>query len=114
MNQKEITINGKQFPVVFTVKTMMGFEDITGVSFFGKDFKSIGDKTALVFAAIIAADDKADITFDDLMNADKVQTLNDIAEAFNVIDSLANDFFGIPKVEPQPDPTEEKSDDPKN
>jgi cell division protein ZapA (FtsZ GTPase activity inhibitor) len=111
MKQKEITINGKAYPVVFSIKTMMGFEDITGKTFFGETFRSIGDKTALVFAAIIAADDKTKLTFDELMNADTVDVLNDIGTAFNKINELANEFFKIPAVEPQPEKTEEKEGD---
>ena len=110
MTQKEITINGKTFPVVFTVKTIMGFEDITGKSFFGEKFRTIGNKTALVFAAIIAADEKADLTMDDLMNADQVETLNDIGNAFTTVNELADEFFHIPAVEPQPEPAEESEE----
>ena len=111
MKQKEIKIGETTFPVAFTVKTMMGFEDITGKTFFGESFKTIGSKTALVFAAIIAADEKADITLDQLINADKVQTLNDIGNAFTTVNELADEFFDIPKVEPQPEPAEENEGD---
>jgi hypothetical protein len=116
MKQKEIKINGSTYPVVFTIKTMMGFERITGTSFFGRDFKGIGDKTAIVFAAIVAADENAGVTFEELIDADKVQTLNDIAEAFTVVNELADDFFDIPKVEPKPeaDSSESSGDDSKN
>ena len=111
MTQKEITINGKTFPVVFTVKTMMGFERITGKRFFGESFEYIGEKAALVVAAAVAADDNSALTMDEIMNSDKVQTLNDIGNAFTTVNELANEFFDIPKVEPQPEPAEESEGD---
>lgn len=114
MTQKEITISGKTYPVVFTIKTMMGFEDITGKPFFGETFKSIGDKTALVFASIIAADDQAKITLDELLNADKMEVLTDIVAAFTTIDTLAQEFFKTPAVEPEPENTETQGDTGKN
>ena len=115
MTQKEITINGKTYPVVFTVKTLIGFEDVYGSSFFGKDFRNLGQKTVLVYAAIVAADEKTDLKLDDLMNTEKAQTLDEIVDAFQVVDSLAGEFFKKPAVEPDPEPAEEKEgDDSKN
>jgi hypothetical protein len=110
MKQKEITFNGKTFPVVFVVKTMAAFEEITGKSFFDSDNKlqTLGDKAALLYAAIIAADAKADISFEDIINADKVEAVNEIIKAFGVINELAAEFFEIPAIEPQPEPAEEQ------
>ena len=110
MKQKEITFNGKTYQVVFVVKTMAAFEEITGKSFFDADNKlqTLGDKAALLYAAIIAADAKADISFEDIINADKVEAVNEIIKAFGVIDKLAAEFFEIPAIEPQPEPAEEQ------
>lgn len=115
MTQKEITINGKTYPAVFTMKTLIGFEDVYGSSFFGKDFRNLGQKTVLVYAAIVAADEKTDLKLEDLMNADNNKTLDEIVEAFKVVDSLAGEFFKKPAVEPEPEPSEGKEgDDSKN
>lgn len=116
MKQKEITINGKTYPVVFTIKTMMGFEDITGKKFFSVNFEFVGDKVALVFASIIAADEKAEIQMDEMLNGDNLNALNDIGNAFNTINEMAEEFFRIPKVEPKPEPEAKpkNGDDPKN
>ena len=111
MTQKEITINGKSYPVVFTMKTLIGFEDVYGSSFFGKNFKNLGQKTVLVYAAVVAADDKTDLRIEDLMNADSTQALDEIIEAFKVVDELAGEFFKNPAVEPEPEPAEEKEGD---
>lgn len=110
MKQKEITFLEKTYPVAFTVKTMTAFEDITGKSFFDpkNKLKKLGDKAVLLFCAIIAADPKAGIKLDDILDSDKVEAVNDIINAFNVINELAAEFFHIPAIEPQPEPTEEQ------
>lgn len=115
MKTKEITINGQTYPITFTIKTLMGYEDITKKKFFRKDNKleSLSDKVALVYAAIIAADDKAQITIDEMMNADKMEILNDIINAFNELDAMASEFFRVPAVEPTED-EDEGGDNSKN
>lgn len=119
MKTKEITINGKTYPITFTIKTLMGYEDIAKKKFFSREnrLESLSDKVALVYAAIIAADDQAQITIDEMMNADKMEILNDIINAFNELDAMASEFFKVPAVEPQPEKTEsedEGGDNPKN
>ena len=64
MKQKEVTINGVQYPVVFTLDTLFGVEDILNGSFFEANFGTLKNRMALVLAAIYSADDKADITVD--------------------------------------------------
>lgn len=112
MKTKEITINGQTYPITFTIKTLMGYEDITKKKFFRKDnrLESLSDKVALVYASIIAADDKAQITIDEMMNADKMEILNDIINAFNELDAMASEFFRVPAVEPQQVKTEDEDE----
>lgn len=98
MTQKEITIQGKSYPVIFTLKTIMGFEDIVGHSFFEDKLEKISSRMALVIASIIAADENADISADKLMNVDNWATIKDITEGFVVVMNLAGDFFKIPEV----------------
>ena len=115
MKQKEITINNKKFNVVFTMKTMMGYENITGRSFFGESFEKISDKIALVMAAILAANNDADITLEEMMNAETVEKMNQVIEAGKAVMELAGEFFKIPKVEPKPkEPTDEEGKSQKN
>lgn len=114
MKQKEITINGRQFPVAFTMKTMIGYEGIANNEFFGETFEKLSGKIALIMAAILAADENADITADELMNADNFETVKDVIEAYKVVMDLAAEFFERPEVEPKPEPAEEKGDDSKN
>lgn len=100
MIQKEIKLNGKTYPVVFNMKAIIGFEDIIGHSFFEETtFSTFKARIALIIAAIIAANDKVEITFDELVNIDTVEGMNDIVKAFNTVMSQSADFFHLPAVE---------------
>ena len=101
MQQKEITIGGKQYPVVFTLKTMMNFEEITGKSFFGETFDTFKPRIALIISAVVAADENAGITIEQLTNADTWQAAQDIVKAYVAVMELSAKFFNIPEVEPK-------------
>lgn len=101
MQQKEITIGGKQYPVVFTLKTMMNFEEITGKSFFGESFDTFKSRIALIISAVVAADENAGITIEQLTNADTWQAAQDIIKAYVAVMELSAKFFNIPEVEPK-------------
>lgn len=111
MNTKEITINGKTYPVVFNMKTILGYEQISGKSFFGEDFSKMSERLALITAAVISADSKADISIDELINADKQELVQEIITAGSVVIGMVNEFFKTPDVEPKP---EEEGDKGKN
>ena len=98
---KEITINGKKYPVVFNMKTILGYEQISGKSFFGEDFAKMSERLALIVAAVISADSKADISIDDMINADKLELVNEILAAYNVVIGMVKEFFKMPDVEPK-------------
>ena len=102
MQQKEITIGGKQYPVVFTLKTMMNFEEITGKSFFGESFDTFKSRIALIISAVVAADENAGITIEQLTNADTWQAAQDIVKAYVAVMELSAKFFNIPEVESEP------------
>lgn len=115
MKQKEVTINDKKFAVVFSMKTMIGYENITGKSFFGENFKALSDKIALVMAAILAANSEAQITIEEMMNAETVEKMNQVIDAGEVVMKLAGEFFKIPEIEPKPkEPTDEEGKSTKN
>ena len=109
---KEITINGKTYPVVFNMKTILGYEQISGKSFFGEDFAKMSERLALIVAAVISADSKADISIDDMMNADTMELVQEILAAYNVVIGMVNEFFVTPDVEPKP--SKEEGDKGKN
>ena len=108
---KEITINGKTYPVVFNMKTILGYEQISGKSFFGEDFSKMRERLALIVAAVISADSKADISIDDMMNADKLELVQEVLTAYTVVIGMVNEFFKMPDVEPK---QEEEGDKGKN
>lgn len=118
MKQKEVTINGVHYPVVFTLDTLFGVEDIIGGSFFDANFGTLKNRMALVLAAIYSADDKADITVDQLKEMNPMQMIQDITGAFVTVSDLMTEFFRIPATEQQnePEPAKETEGDekPKN
>ena len=114
MQQKEITIDGKTYPVVFNLKTMMNFEEITGKSFFGESFDGFKERIALIISAVLAADEKADITVEQMTSAETWQQAQDIIKAYVAVMELSAKFFNIPEVEPKDEkPAEEAEDEEK-
>ena len=111
MQQKEITIGGKQYPIVFTLKTMMNYEEITGQSFFSASFDNFKERIALIISAIFAADEKTDITVEQLANAESWEAAQDIVKAYVAVMELSAKFFNIPEVEPKDEKPAEKAED---
>jgi hypothetical protein len=111
MKQQEITVNGKNYPVVFTLATLSNFEEITGKPFFKADIDLIKNRIAIICAAAIAADENTELTVEDLRGKETFDDYKQIVAAFNTVMELANDFFAVPGVEPKPEqPAEEKTD----
>jgi hypothetical protein len=109
---KEITINGKTYPVVFNMKTILGYEQIIGKSFFGEDFAKMSERLALIVAAVISAGGKEELSIDDMINADRMELVQEILTAYTVVIGMVNEFFKTPDVEPKPN--EEEGDKGKN
>lgn len=112
MNTKEITINGKTYPVVFNMKTILGYEQISGKSFFGEDFSKMSERLALITAAVVSAGGKEELSIDELINADRIELVQEILTAYTVVIGMVNEFFKKPDVEPKPN--EEEGDKGKN
>lgn len=112
MNKEKITINGKTYPVVFNMKTILGYEQISGKSFFGEDFSKMSERLALITAAVISAGGKEELSIDDMINADKLELVQEILAAYTVVIDMVNEFFKKPDVEPKPN--EEEGDKGKN
>ena len=114
MTQKEITLQGKTYPIDFTMKTIMKFEEIVDKSFFGtpekpEDFHKTTDRMALIYAAVETADEKHDLTIEKMAGDMGLQAVKDIIAAFGIVMNLANEFFELPKVTQE----EDKADEPK-
>lgn len=97
MTTKEITIQGKTYPVVFTMKTIINFEAITEKTFFGDKLEKLTDRIALIIAAVLACDKNAKLEFEDLtdLNWEGIQELH---KAFAVIMDMSCDFFKVPHI----------------
>ena len=109
MTQKEITIAGTTYPIDFTMQAIMTFEEIADKSFFDCNFNKTTDRMALIYAAVMNADKKSDITIEKITGNMDLQAIQDIIAAFGTVMNLANDFFKLPKVTQE----EEKVDEPK-
>ena len=116
MNKKEITIQGKIYPIDFTMQAIMTFEEIADKSFFDCNFTKTTDRMALIYAAVMNADKKADITIEKIAGKLDLDAVKDIITAFSTVMMLANDFFELPKVTEEEDKADEPKEDekPKN
>ena len=117
MTQKEITLQGKTYPIDFTMQAIMTFEEIADKSFFDCNFNKTTDRMALIYAAVMNADKKSDITIEKIAGNMDLQAIKDIIAAFGTVMNLANDLFKLPKVSQEEDKTDEPKDDdekPKN
>ena len=110
MNQKTITIQGKQYPVNFTMQTLLNFEEIANISFFDAKFKKTTERMAVVIAACLAADENANITIDTLLGGNDYDALKEVIAAFNIVMELSAVFFNIPEIEKQPERPEENTE----
>ena len=91
--ERTITIDGKEYPVLFNMSTLIAFEQNYNKSFFGENFDKLYPRVTLVFAAMFAADEK--ITADVLL---KSKDWQGITQAFNTIMEMAAEFFKVPKI----------------
>ena len=119
MTQKEITINGKQYPVVFDLQTMMNFEEITnGTSFFVAQLDTLKNRVAIIAAAAISAGNKTDLTVEAILGDKDYKAMQQIIRAFNIVMTLAGEFFPIPVIEkknnPEPSVEDQTDEKPKN
>lgn len=99
MIAKEITINGKTYPIVFNMKAILSFEEIMGTSFFGAKLATLKEQLTIIFSAVLAADEKAALTIDNLVNCENFEELKEILTAFAAVMELATAFFNIPEIE---------------
>ena len=103
MTQKVITINGKNYPVIFTLKTLSNFEEITGKAFFSADLDLVKNRIAIICAAAIAADKDTTLTVEELRGEETWNDYVKIADAYTEVMTLAKEFFPVVKVEGQQD-----------
>ena len=101
MKTKEITIGGVTYPVAFSMKTMLNFEEISGKPFFGESFDHLKERIALIMSAALTADDNTKLTIDDLMKGDEWDRVKELMAAYNTVMILLkkNITFGPSKMQ---------------
>ena len=117
MTQKEININGKTYPVIFTLATLSNFEEIAKIAFFNADLGMVKNRIALICAAAIAADENTKLTVEELRGNETWEDYVQIATAYTVVMECAGKFFHVPEIEKGNDeeqPAEEGDEKPKN
>ena len=118
MKQKEITIQGKQYPVVVNLQTIMNFEDVANISIFEANFSIIKNRIALIFSAVLSADENTTLTVGDINGNGDLEAIKVINAAYIVLYELATEFFHIPEIEKekvdQTNEEEDEGDQPKN
>ena len=99
MIQKEITVNGVQYPVIFTLATLSNFEEIARTPFFKADFDIVKNRIALICAAAIAADKKTKLSVEELRGKETWEDYVQIAAAYSIVMECAKEFFPVPEIE---------------
>jgi hypothetical protein len=93
MKQKTITIDGREYPVVFNMSTLVLYEQTANKSFFGEDFARLYNRIILIYASMWAADEN--VNSDVLMQCQDWKGIND---AFLTVSEMATEFFHIPDI----------------
>ena len=118
MIQKEITVNGVQYPVIFTLATLSNFEEIARTPFFKADFDILKNRIAIICAAAIAADKKTKLAVEELRGKETWEDYVQIAAAYAIVMECAKEFFPVPEIEEdnqeEQQPAEEGDEKPKN
>ena len=96
MTEKEITIQGKQYPVQFDLQTIMNWEEMNdGQSIFSDKFTSMKSRVALIMSAALSADPDTKLTVETILGNKDWEAAKEIIAAYNVVDSLASVFFKL-------------------
>lgn len=89
----KITIDGKDYPVIFDMSTLIAFEQTAGHSFFADQFNTMYSRILLVFAAMFAADESVEISI-----LTKSKDFRGIISAYAEVEKMALEFFKVPEV----------------
>lgn len=104
---KKITIFGKEVEIKFNMATLIGYEEITGTSFYGESFETAKTRYALICAVLAQSSIDKQLSDQLLYEMD----FTEFNKVFAAIMEAANEFFGIPKVMEE---KEQKEDSAKN
>ena len=93
MKQNIVTFNGVNYPVVFDLQALTNFEDITKQGFFEANLNMTNNRMAIVIASVLSADKDTKLTIEEMRGKGSFDDYKQIVEAYNVVITLANDFF---------------------
>ncbi len=110
MKTREITINGATYPVQFTFQTILNFESLTGISFFEAPLSTLKNRIAMIFSAVITADEETNLTVEKIVGNQNWESIKEIVAAHNVILELSADFLKIPEIEKTANMNESKDE----
>lgn len=110
MKQNIVTFNCVNYPVVFDLQALTNFEDITKQGFFEANLNTTNNRMAIVIASVLSADEDTKLTIEEMRGNKSFDDYKQIIEAYNVVMTLANDFFKIPEVEKSKDPKPEEQE----
>ena len=110
MKQTVIKINGVDYPVVFDLLALSNFEEITKQGFFEANLNTTNNRIAIVIGAALSADKNTALTVEEMRGKESFDDYKQIIEAYNVVMTLAKDFFKIPEVEKSKDPKPEEQE----
>ena len=95
---RSITINGKEYPIVFTMDTLMNFEAIAKESFFEANLNTLKNRMALIIAAVITANENTDLTVEMLKGKGDIEAVKQIAALNLIVTEAMGEFFEVPEV----------------
>ena len=108
---RSITINGKEYPIVFTMDTLMNFEAIAKESFFEANLNTLKNRMALIIAAVITANENTDLTVEMLKGKGDIEAVKQIAELNLIVTEAMGEFFEVPDVVKAEEAAEQTDDD---
>ena len=114
MKQTFVTFNGVEYPIVFDLQALTNFEEITKQGFFEANLNTTNNRIAIVIGAALSADKNTALTVEEMRGKESFDDYKQIIEAYNVVMTLANDFFKIPEVEKSKDPKPEEQEQEEN
>ncbi len=109
-NKYTIHLLGQDIDVMMNMKVIIGYEEITGTSFYGENFDTFKTRYALLVAIIAASDANSDLS--DRLLTDV--SPKEFTAAFEVAIHAAADFFEIPIVIKQDEEQKQEGEQPKN
>lgn len=112
MNKKQYTIHllGQDIDVKMNMKVIIGYEEISGTSFYGENFDTFKTRYALLAAIIAASDADSDLSNRLLTDVSP----KEFTAAFEVVMQAVADFFEIPTVIKQDEEPKQDGEQPKN